>query len=190
MKEKKQIELVVIGGSWGGFQASLSILMGLPADFNIPIILILHRLKNADSELQTLYNKKLGLEVVEIEEKQPIEPGRVYLAPANYHVLIEKEKTFSLDDSELENFSRPSIDVTFDNVAEVYGAHTLGILLSGASNDGSAGLKNISDHNGVAIVQNPEEAEADTMPKSAIKIVPDCLVMKTAAIYDYLLNLQ
>lgn len=187
---KKKVNLIVMGGSWGGFQSSLSILAGLPRNFAIPIVLILHRQKNADSELHLIYDKKISLKAKEVEEKEKIRGGIVYLAPSNYHVLIEKDGTFSLDDSELVNFSRPAIDVTFSNAADVYGSHTIGILLSGASEDGSSGLKQISENGGIAIVQNPKEAEAETMPKAAIKSTPGCLILSVEEIREYLIAIK
>ena len=184
------VNLIVIGGSWGGLQASLSILAGLPGDFRIPIILVLHRLKNFDSDLQGVYRNKLKLQVLEIEEKEKIRGGFVYIAPANYHVLIERDQTFSLDVSEYENYSRPSIDVTFTSAAEVYGAGTLGILLSGASRDGSVGLKNIKEKGGWTIVQDPSEAEVGTMPQSALNLMPDCSILTLKNITELLLSFK
>ncbi|SDM43453.1 two-component system, chemotaxis family, response regulator CheB [Catalinimonas alkaloidigena] len=181
-------KLIVIGGSWGGIQASLSILEELPAAYPIPIVLVLHRLRNAESDLQYLFQKKLTLRVKEVDEKESIEAGMVYLAPANYHVLIERDRTFALDVSELENYSRPSIDVTFTSAAETFGAEATGILLSGASRDGSAGLKDIWTQGGMALVQNPDEAEVKTMPMAAISLIPDCLVQNVAQIHSFLLS--
>lgn len=187
---EKAVNLVVIGGSWGGLQASLSILSGLPESFPVPVILILHRLRNFESDLQGLYRKKLSLQVQEVEEKEKIRPGFLYIAPSNYHVLIEKDQTFSLDVSEYENYSRPSIDVTFKSASEVYGSSTAGILLSGASKDGSKGLKQIKENGGMVIAQDPEEAEVDTMPLSAINIMPDCRVMTLKKIHEFLLSVE
>ncbi len=184
------VEVVVIGGSWGGLQASLAVLKNLDINFDIPIILVLHRLRNQEGNLQQIFKKRLALDVLEIEEKEVIKGGHVYLAPANYHVLVEKDKTFSLDVSDLVNYSRPSIDVTFVSVAKAYNGKVAGILLSGANKDGSAGLKYIAEAGGKAIVQNPGEAEVDIMPKSAISIIPDCTVLNTAQIKDYLLSLS
>jgi two-component system, chemotaxis family, protein-glutamate methylesterase/glutaminase len=183
-------KLIVIGGSWGGIKASLSVLEKLPADYSIPIVLVLHRLRNYEGSLQELFDTKLALKVVEIEEKEKIEPGYVYLAPANYHVLLEKNQTFSLDDSELENYSRPSIDVTFTSAADVFAENTVGILLSGASRDGSSGLKHIFEKRGFAIVQDPVEAEVATMPLAAINSIPGCSIMNVEQIQLRLLSLH
>ena len=183
-------QLIVIGGSWGGIQASLSILEGLPPDYSIPIVLVLHRLRNQEGSLQDVFSKKLSLQATEVEEKEPLLPGHVYLAPANYHVLFEKDHTFSLDDSELENYSRPSIDVTFTSAADVFGKNTVGILLSGASRDGSSGLNDIFEKGGTAIVQDPQEAEVATMPQAAIETIPSCRILDVARIQYYLLSLH
>jgi two-component system, chemotaxis family, protein-glutamate methylesterase/glutaminase len=185
----KSVEVVVMGGSWGGMQASLAILKDLPANFSIPIILILHRLRNYDGNLQQIYRNHLVLDALEVEEKEMVKGGYVYLAPANYHVLIEKDKTFSLDVSELVNYSRPSIDVTFMSVADAFEGNVAGILLSGANKDGSAGLKYIVEAGGVAIVQSPAEAEVDIMPNAAISLIPDCTVLSLEQIKDFLLSL-
>lgn len=183
-------KIVVIGGSWGGIQASLTILGALPENYSIPVVLVLHRLRTVDGSLQEVLNKKLRLNALEIEDKEKLRPGNVYLAPANYHVLLEKDLTFSLDDSELENYSRPSIDVTFTSVADAVGERTVGILLSGASKDGSTGLKDIFDSGGKAVVQDPAEAEVDTMPLSAIELIGGCSIMSLEHIKAFLLSLH
>lgn len=183
-------KLIVIGGSWGGIQASMKVLQGLPADYSIPIVLVLHRLRNNEGSLQELFDKKIALKAVEVEEKEALLPGYVYIAPANYHVLFEKDQTFSLDDSELENYSRPAIDVTFSSAADVFGKNTVAVLLSGASRDGSSGLKAIFEKHGTTIVQDPAEAEIATMPLAAINSVPSCSIMNVERIHAYLLSLH
>lgn len=183
-------KVIVMGGSWGGIQASLAILKVLPANYSIPIILVLHRLRNYDGNLQEVFKHKIALKAIEIEEKEMLLPGHVYLAPSNYHVLLEKDHTFSLDDSELENYSRPSIDVTFTSAADVFARNTVGILLSGASKDGSSGLKHIFEKQGTTIVQDPDEAEIETMPLAAIELIPGCTVMKLEQIQAFLLSLH
>jgi two-component system chemotaxis response regulator CheB len=117
-------------------------------------------------------------------------PEKVYLAPANYHVLLEKDHTCSLDDSEPENYFRPAIDITFASAADVFGAGTVGILLSGARRDGSSGLLHIFGTGGTAIVQAPDEAEAAIMPQAAIAAVPGCSGMNTEGIFAFLLSLH
>ncbi|MBJ6116698.1 chemotaxis protein CheB [Pontibacter sp. BT310] len=183
-------KVIVIGGSWGGIQASVTILKALPANYSIPIVLVLHRLRNHDGNLQDVFKHKIALKAVEVEEKEMLQPGHVYLAPSNYHVLLEKDHTFSLDDSELENYSRPSIDVTFTSAADVFAHNTIGILLSGASKDGSSGLKYIFEKQGKTIAQDPNEAEIKIMPLAAIESIPGCTVMNLEQIQAFLLSLH
>jgi two-component system chemotaxis response regulator CheB len=182
-------KLIVMGGSWGGIQASLGILKALPPDFKIPIILVLHRLRNFESEIELIFSKRIKLKVVEVEDKVNMESGYVYIAPANYHVLVERDLSISLDSSELENYSRPSIDVTFTSAAQSLSSSVLGILLSGANKDGSLGLRSIVEKGGKAIVQDPKEAEIDTMPLRAINMVSDCEVFSISEIQKYLISL-
>ena len=161
-------KLIVIGGSAGCLQIVLYILSNLPAGFAVPIVIVVHRGVYNDSPLISLLSNTCKLEVKEAEDKEPIIPGRVYVAPADYHLLIEKNLSFSLDDSEKVKFSRPSIDVTFQSAADVYGKLLLGILLSGANDDGADGFADIRRAGGTLIVQDPQTAIVNTMPLSAI----------------------
>mgnify|MGYP003575486273 CR=1 FL=1 len=171
------IRLLVIGGSAGSIEVIIKILQGLSPDLSIAIVIIIHRKSSSDSSLTDLFASKCPVKVTEAEEKEEILPGRVYLAPANYHLLIETNHTLSLDSSEKVQFSRPSIDVTFESAAEVYGQSLAGLLLSGANSDGSEGLLAIANSGGLTIVQNPESAEVDFMPKAAIfKTVVDYVI--------------
>lgn len=183
-----EYEVVVMGGSWGGTDAVIDILSGLPPTFRTPIVVVLHRQKNVESILDEIIGKYLSIEVKEINEKEPIKGGVVYLAPSNYHVLIEKDKTFSLDVSEDVAFSRPSIDVLFESAALAYGDKVVGILLTGANSDGAEGMRAIVEREGMAIVQNPEEAENSIMPKSALEKV-NAFVMDKKQIREFLLSL-
>ncbi len=185
MSENKY-KAVVIGGSWGGFEAINKILSGLSKSFSLPIILILHRLKGLRSDLPALLQRSTSLKVKEIDEKEKIKKGTVYLAPADYHVLVEDDHTFSLDASEPKNHSRPSIDVGFESASDVYKDELVGVVLSGASKDGSKGLAEIEDKGGQAVVQDPSEAKVDTMPRAAIKKTKHPLVLKLQGISDYL----
>jgi two-component system chemotaxis response regulator CheB len=133
-------------------------------------VVVLHRGKHYASDLESILQRKVKLTVKEIEEKEIMRPGYVYLAPANYHVLIEENRTFSFDLFTLVNHSRPSIDVTFESAAEVFTSRLMGILLTGANKDGAQGLKIIAEKGGFTIVQDPLEAESGTMPKSALEI--------------------
>lgn len=186
----EQPKIVVIGGSWGGVKASLQLLNELPANYSLPVVLVLHRLRNQEGQLQELFELKLQLKVLEIDDKEVLQPGCLYLAPPNYHVLLENDLTFALDDSELENYSRPAIDVTFKSVADVYGDQVIGVILSGASEDGSSGLNYIFEKGGTVIVQDPREAEIETMPLAAIKATPGCRVMRLTEIKAFLQSLH
>ena len=160
--------LVAIGGSAGSLEVIFRMLSSLNADLQLSIVIILHRKYSSDSTLVDLLSTKTPLRLKEAEEKELIVPGTIYLAPADYHLLIENDKSFSLDYSEKLNFSRPSIDVTFESAAEVFGKNVAGILLSGANQDGVAGLQEIKKYNGLAVVQDPATAEVSYMPQHAI----------------------
>ncbi len=180
-------KIVVIGGSAGSLPILLFLLHNIPAGFTIPVVVVLHRLKNVTSELDKIVDfSKNGLQIREPEDKEPIKPGYVYFAPANYHLLVETDKTFSLDYSEPVQYSRPSIDVSFESISVVYGAGATGILLSGANEDGAAGLKEISERGGTAIVQHPETSEYPTMPRAAIKKNHSVLIYSQQQILHYL----
>ena len=182
-------KLVVIGGSSGSLQVIIYLLGRLPGEYPIPILLILHRGYSNDSMLLDLLVLKSNLTVREVEEKDKIVPSCVYLAPADYHVLIEKDETFTLDYSEKLNFSRPSIDVSFISAAEVYGKNLTGILLSGANEDGAEGLKEIKERGGHTIIQHPDEAIVNYMPLQASYKSRIDEVLDTEGIARYLISL-
>jgi two-component system chemotaxis response regulator CheB len=173
-------EAIVIGVSSGGMNALKIIFSALPADFSIPIIIVQHVGANSDSQWINLLNQKSNLNLKEADEKEKIEKGKAYFAPPNYHLMIEKDKTFSLTIDERVNFARPSIDVLFESAAEAYKKKLIGIVLTGSNNDGTKGIKRIKECGGLAIIQDPETAESDYMPKSAIAAIEA----------DYILSLQ
>lgn len=162
-------EVIAIGGSAGSLPVVMAILKALPRKFNYSVILVIHRLKNVSSEMERILADGSDQQIREPEDKEPIKPGVVYLAPQNYHLQIEADRTFSLDYSELVNYSRPSIDVTFECVATVFKENVVGVLLSGANADGAAGLDMIIRKGGVGIVQDPASAEYKLMPQSALQ---------------------
>lgn len=164
-------KIVLIGGSAGSLQVVTHLLNHLKAGLQIPVVIILHRKSDFESGLSTLFGSKTLLPVKDVDEKEPILPGVVYLAPPDYHLLIENDKTFSLDDSEKVHFSRPSIDVTFQTAADAYGAGVIAILLSGANSDGVDGLKAIKKQGGMVVVQDPATAMVPYMPQSALNNV-------------------
>ncbi len=149
-------EAIIIGGSAGSIDSLMEILSALSKDACLPLIVILHRKSAIENRLEDLLQLKTNFEVIEVEDKMQIENNKIYLAPANYHLLIESNRTFSLDYSEKVNYSRPNIDVSMKSAAEVFRGKTVGILLSGANCDGTEGLRAIKDAGGIAIIQSPE----------------------------------
>jgi two-component system chemotaxis response regulator CheB len=162
-------EAIVIGTSVGGLNALQKILAPLPADFPLPMLVVQHRLPAPDDFLTFSLNESCPLTVKEADEKEPIKPGFVYIAPANYHLLVERDKTLSLSVDAKVCYARPSIDVLFETAAEAYLSGLIGIILTGANNDGTAGLKKIKEKGGLTIAQNPATAESGVMPLSAIR---------------------
>ncbi|MGN6418963.1 MAG: chemotaxis protein CheB [Pseudobacter sp.] len=164
----RQFKMIVIGGSAGSLQVLLRLLPELRASLSATIVIVLHRKPSSDETLIDLLSTRTALPVREVEEKEIIQPGTIYIAPADYHLLIESDHTFSLDVSEKVNYSRPSIDITFESAAEVYGPSLLGILLSGANSDGQEGMQFIKNAGGFCVVQDPDTAEVAYMPMQAI----------------------
>jgi two-component system chemotaxis response regulator CheB len=164
------MNMIIIGGSAGSFQIILSILKGLDKNIQTPIILVLHRLKNVDSSLEKHLQLNSHYKVKEAEDKDYVEKGVLYTVPADYHLLLEENGRLSLDSSEPVNYSRPSIDVTFESFSTVLKDKCYGVLLSGSNHDGAKGLKFIAENGGITIVQDCNEAEFDIMPKAAIQI--------------------
>lgn len=157
-----------IGGSSGSFDVLLSILPHLHPLHNAAIIIVLHRKNAYDTALIDVFSYRTAISVKEAEEKESLLPGYIYIAPADYHLLIEKDYTFSLDVSERINYSRPSIDVCFETAAEAFGQKLTGILLSGSNIDGAHGLAVIKEFGGTTVVQNPASADSPFMPQQAI----------------------
>lgn len=171
MTFNKSFDIIVIGGSAGSINVMITILKSLPKDFQIPIVLVIHRMKNTVSHLDQLIVKEAGIaEVIEPDDKEQILQGKIYLAPQNYHLLVEEDFSFSLDYSELVYYSRPSIDLSFDSFSQLYQNRLLAILLSGANKDGAESLRLVLERGGTAIVQSPETAEYVAMPKAAIEL--------------------
>ena len=163
-------ELVAIGASWGGLHAVGEVLAGLPADFVPAVVVAQHR---SPDSVQGMLTEALGrrteLPVCEAGDKSPIEPGRVHVAPPDYHLLVEAGH-FELTVDAPVSHSRPSIDVLFESVADAYGAKAIGVLLTGASADGAAGLLRLRERGGLTIVQDPEDAERREMPDAALAL--------------------
>jgi two-component system chemotaxis response regulator CheB len=178
----RRIELVVIGCSAGGIDALLTLLPALPADFTLPVVCILHLPPDRESRLAELFGARLARTVREAADKEPIAPGVVYFAPPAYHLSIERDLSFSLSCEPPVQFARPAIDVLMESAADACGARLAGLLLTGANQDGAAGLAHIAECGGLTIVQDPAEAQARTMPEQAIRRRAPDLVLPLAAI--------
>ena len=162
-----QIQAIVIGGSAGALEALGVILHALPAGFRVAVVIVLHVPPHRPSFLARVLANKTVLRVKEVDDKEPVTGGTVFVAPPNYHLLIERDRRFALSMDAPVNFSRPAIDVLFESAAETYGAALAGVVLSGANEDGARGLRRIKESGGLALVQSPESAQMPTMPLAA-----------------------
>ena len=188
-KIRKSDRLLIIGGSAGSLEVLLDILPKLNPVSSFIIVIVLHRKSGEDNMLEDLISFKSKIPFKETEDKVELEPGYLYVAPSDYHLLIENTGHISLDTSEKINYSRPSIDVAFESAAEVYGKNLTGVLLSGANADGTAGLEAIKKKGGTTIVQQPDTAEVAFMPLNAILNSPPDLILSTSAILEYINSL-
>ncbi|WP_410221746.1 chemotaxis protein CheB [Pedobacter sp.] len=168
---KTKCSALIIGGSAGSLDVLLNVIPKLNEDINFPIIIVLHRKKGTDSLLTELLASKSGLKVKEVDEKEKPLSRTVYIAPSDYHLLFEKDGSFSLDYSEKVNYSRPSIDVVFQSAAEVFTKGLVCLLLSGSNADGVNGLEQVKTYGGKVWVQNPNCATVPYMPQQAINMV-------------------
>ena len=181
MAENKKLtmpKMVIIGGSAGSLTVLLKMLPEIRIDFPAPIVLVTHRHSSSeDRMLEILLRTKTRLAVKEAEEKEMLMAGTIYIAPADYHLLFEDDYSFSLDYSEKVNYSRPSIDVSFESAAKIYGYGAIALLLSGANADGANGLIAIRHYGGTVIVQDPKSADLSYMPEQALlRLSPDHIV--------------
>lgn len=166
-------DLVVIGSSFGGLEAVSTVLSALPAGFPLPVVIAQHRAPAPpEGDPSAIWQRHTSLPVCEAEDKSPIAPGHVYVAPADYHLLIESRGVFALSTEGPALRSRPSIDVLFETAAEAYGAGVIGVILTGASADGSQGMRAVRARGGCALVQEPSGAECDVMPRAALAATP------------------
>ncbi|HEX8016546.1 MAG TPA: chemotaxis protein CheB [Flavobacterium sp.] len=188
--EKNQInpdfKVVIIGGSAGSLSVLMQILPQLPVIKSYALVIVLHRRSTDEQTLEELITLKVSSNVKAVEDKEPFLPGYIYVAPSNYHLLFEKNNVLSLDTSEKINYSRPSIDVSFESAAEVYKNKLTGILLSGSNADGTQGLKAIKKQGGTIIVQDPESAEMPFMPNNAIQNTEPDFVLNIQEILQFI----
>lgn len=183
------VELLVIGGSAGSLEVILKALgqMNLPLPY--AIIIVLHRKQGPDSTLIDLLSSRTKIPISEANEKEPIVAGHIYVAPADYHLLVEDDRTLSLDYSEKVNFSRPCIDVTFQTAAETYRESLACLLLSGASADGVEGLELVKSLGGITAVQDPKTAEVAYMPQKALDRIKVDHIIPSTLVYEFIIEL-
>jgi two-component system, chemotaxis family, protein-glutamate methylesterase/glutaminase len=182
-------DLVCIGASWGGLHALGHVLSDLPAEFDLPLAIAQHRHPDSsDTKLAELLQLRTDRPVVDAEDKLPIEPRHVYIAPPNYHLLVERG-SFALSVDERIQYARPSVDVLFETAADAYGAGVIGVVLTGANDDGARGLARIKEVGGVALIQDPLGAARRTMPDAAIAATVADAVLPLDAIGKFLYGL-
>jgi two-component system chemotaxis response regulator CheB len=174
---RAQINAVVIGASAGGVEALSALLPALTAETKAAVFVVLHLPRDRPSLLVDVFSHKCVLEVREAQDKEPVASGTVYFAPPNYHLLVDEGPQLALSADDLVHHSRPSIDVLFDSAAEIYREHLLGIILTGANEDGAAGLAAVHDAGGLTVVQEPETAQSSVMILSALERRPHNLVL-------------
>lgn len=181
-----KIRLIVIGGSSGSLDVLMKILPVLKKDFPVPVVIVLHRNTTADSALAELFSSRTSLAVKEADDKDAMEQGCIYLAPPDYHLLVEADDSLSLDASERVHYCRPSIDVSFMSAAVAYKNELLAILLSGANADGAAGIAAVKEAGGLTVVQDPLDAAVSYMPDQAIMTNAVDKIIKAADIGQWL----
>lgn len=182
----KKYKAVIIGASAGALEALSLILPALERDFDMPVFVIVHVPPGRRSILAEIFAAKCRLQAIEPEDKQPIKSGVIYFAPPNYHMLIEDKSTIALSSDDEVLFSRPSIDVSFESAADVWGDELIGVILTGANHDGAQGLSAVAEAGGMTIVQDPNSAYAAAMPEAAIKACPHALVVPLDQIASHL----
>lgn len=181
---------IVIGTSAGGVEALSLLLPALPAGLRASVFVVVHVRRERPSLLAEIFARKCVVPVHEAQDKQPVEPGTIYFAPPDYHLLLDRGPQLALSVDDLVHFSRPSIDVLFESAAEVYAERLLGILLTGGNQDGAAGLEAVHRGGGATVVQDPESAHVPVMPAAALRRVPSSLVLSLAEISSLLCGID
>ena len=180
------IDAVVIGASAGGVEALSLLLPALAPGTRAAVLIVVHLPRDGHSLLADIFARKCALSVHEAEDKEPVEPGTVYFAPNNYHLLVDEGPRLALSCDELVHHSRPSVDVLFESAAEVYRKRLLGIILTGANDDGAQGLASVHDAGGITVVQDPQSAHSPQMALAAIKLRRPDHVLPLGGIADLL----
>lgn len=186
----QRYEAVVMGVSAGGMKALRVILSGLGSRMITPVIIVQHRMESSDNYLITYLDERCRHKVKEAEEKEKISKGMIYIAPANYHLLVEKKGTLSLTVDEAVSYSRPSVDVLFETAALAYKNRLIGVILTGANSDGSMGVQKVKAAGGLTIAQNPDTAVSPVMPQAAIATGAIDLILELEDIAGFLTDLQ
>lgn len=185
-----RVAAIVMGASAGGVDALMTLLPPLSASFGLPIFIVLHLPRDRPSLLADIFSRKCRLPVCEAQDKEPVRPGTVYFAPPDYHLLIDAGPQLSLSADELVHHSRPAIDVLFESAVDVYGARLLGIVLTGANEDGAEGLAAINEAGGITVIQQPESAQVKQMVISALNRNPTSQVLDLPGIAALLATLD
>jgi two-component system chemotaxis response regulator CheB len=186
---KEGAQAIVVGASAGAIQALSRILPILPKDYPIPVLVVVHIPTDRADLLAPLFQAMCRVVVKEAEDKEPIRPGFVYFGPSDYHLLVEPDRTVSLSSDEPVLYSRPSIDVLFESAADAYGERLVGVVLTGANEDGANGLWAVGAAGGVALAEDPAEAFAPAMPSAALARCAEAQSMSLDAIAAYLVGL-
>lgn len=181
-----ELQAVVIGASAGAVEALLHILPSLPGDYPLALIIVVHLPPQSDSTLASLLDARCQITVKEAEDKEPVCPGTAYLAPPNYHLLVEPNLHLSLSSDEPLLYSRPSIDVLFESAADAFGNSLTGVILTGANSDGARGLRAVCESGGLALVQSPASAESAAMPRAALDACPAARALSLKQIVEVL----
>ena len=188
MSNKNRYEAIVIGTSAGGLFALSAILEKLPANYSVPVLIVQHRAKDQKDLLEELLQSKCKIKIKQADEKEQIQPGIVYIAPPDYHLLVERDQTLSLSSDKPVRYSRPSIDVLFDSAADAFQDKLLAIILTGANNDGTAGIEKVKKHGGTTIAQNPADAQFPSMPRASIATGKIDEILTLGGIQNFLLK--
>ncbi|MET0312425.1 MAG: chemotaxis protein CheB [Burkholderiaceae bacterium] len=184
------IDAVAVGASAGGVNALLTLFDGLPRNFRLSVIVVLHQPEDHESVLPQVFAARTGLPSLEAMDKMPVQPGTLYFAPPGYHLSVEEDRSFSLSCEPAILFSRPSIDVLMSSAADAYGPAVAGMLLTGASEDGAKGMADIGNAGGLTVVQEPKEAQMAVMPLAALARRQPDFVLPLADIRKLLLQLD
>lgn len=183
-------QAVAIGASAGGVDALLQLLAPLPASFALPVIAVLHQTEDRESLLASVFGQRCALRVQEAADKSVLEPGTLYFAPPGYHLLLEADCSFSLSCDRPEHFSRPSIDVLLDSATDALGPALVAILLTGANDDGAAGIARARAQGALTVVQDPQDAQWPEMPRAALALCEPAFVLNLKDIHRLMTHLE